>query len=393
MSIGTYAGAGDEWQRYWAKQWAAKHPEVTLRIDDIVYGDMAQKQLTELAAGDMQDVVFSGIKWFPYSVSKGAFRSIDDYVKQQDPGMSDFFQTALTSASFEGKLYALPYLLHPGNPALFAYNKDLLTRRGVKEPTDDWTVDDFINIGKATTDIGQKTYGTNYWPSTYYDFCSLARTWGGDDLSADGKQFTFNTDSKSQDAAQWAVNLRVINHVAPGRQESNGLSFTAGQFAMVESGSYNVLVLQKQVGAKFEVGWALFPKGPTGLRGYQGFVECFSIFSGSKQPELAYDLIQMETSKDAGVWAVLNSQYQPSARKSVWADPQIQKITPVFQRVLNWMSSVNGPFPMPYNLRFTDVENAWEKAIPPLFYGEVAFNTGMQQIQQACDAVVQMPRT
>ena len=393
LSIATYAGQPDDWQRHAAQQWATQHPDVNLTIDAIAYGDMATKQLTLLASGTLEDVSFSGIKWFPYSASKGAFRSIDDYVKQQDPGMGDFFQTALTSSSFEGKLYALPYLLHPGNPALFAFNKDLLQRHGVKEPTDDWTVDDFVALGKATTDVAHQTFGTNYFPNTYYDFCSLARTWGGDDMSADGKQFTFNTDPKAVQAAQWATDLRTINHVAPTRAENKDLAFTNGQFATVESGSYNVLVLEKQVGDKFGVGWALFPKGPTGLRGYQGFVECFSIFVESKQPELAYNLVQAEASKETGVWAVVNNQYQPSARKSVWSDPQVTKLTPVFQRVLDWMSSVNGPFPMPYNLRYTDLETAWEKASQPLFYGEIAFETGLQQVQQACQAIMDTPRT
>jgi ABC-type glycerol-3-phosphate transport system substrate-binding protein len=393
LSIATYAGATDDWQRHAAQAWQDAHPDVNLTVDSIAYADMPSKQLTLLASGTLEDVSFSGIKWFAYSASKGAFRAIDDYVKQQDPGMSDFFQTAITSSSMGGKLYALPYLLHPGNPALFAYNKDLLQRRGVKEPTDDWTVDDFVALGKATTDVGQKVFGTNYFPSTYYDFCSLARTWGGDVLSADGKQFTFNTDKGSQDAAQWAVNLRTIEHIAPSSAEAKDLTFVGGQYATAESGSYNVLVLEKQVGSKFGVGWALFPKGPTGLRGYQGFVENFSIFAESKQPELAYSLVQAETSKETGIWAVVNTQYQPSARKSVWAAPEVTKLTPVFGRVLNWMSTVNGPFPMPYNLRYTDLEGAWEKTSPPLFYGTVSYGTGLQQVQDACQAFVQMPRT
>jgi len=393
LSIATYAGVNNDWQRDAAQTWQAAHPDVNLTVDSIAYGDMATKQLTLLASGTLQDVSFSGIKWFAYSASKGAFRAIDDYVKQQDPGMSDFFQTAITDSSFGGKLYALPYLLHPGNPALFAYNKDLLLRRGVKEPTDDWTVDDFVALGKGTTDVGQKIFGTNYFPGSYYDFCSLARTWGGDVLSADGKQFTFNTNKAAEDAAQWAVNLRTIEHIAPSAAEAKGLTFLGGQYATVESGSYNVLVLEKQVGSKFGVGWALFPKGPTGVRGYQGFVENFSIFAGSKQPELAYSLVQAEASKETGIWAVVNTQYQPSARKSVWSAPEIQKLTPVFGRVLNWMSTVDGPFPMPYNLRFTDVETAWEKTSPPLFYGTTSFGTGLQQVQDACQAFVQMPRT
>ena len=103
--------------------------------------------------------------------------------------------------------------------------------------------------------------------------------------------------------------------------------------------------------------------------------------------------MQAEASKETGIWAVVNTQYQPSARKSVWSAPEVQKLTPVFGRVLNWMSTVDGPFPMPYNLRFTDLEGAREKTAPPMFYGTVAYATGLQQVQDACQAFVQMPRT
>jgi multiple sugar transport system substrate-binding protein len=392
LSIATYAGAADEWQRDAAKTWQQKNPNVALKVDQVNYADAPQKQLTQLATGTMEDVYFSGIKWFPFSVVKGAFRPIDDYIKTKDPGLDDFFPTALQGAAFEGKQYGLPYLMHPGNPALIVFNKDMLAQKGVTPPTDDWTVDDFVKLCTATTDAKNKVYGTNYFPNTYYDFCSLARTWGGDDLSADGKKFTLATDPKSVQAAQWAVDLRTKYQVTPSRAEAQGLQFPAGQLATSEAGTYSVLGLGKSVGDKFKWDVVLFPKGPTGLRGYQGFVENFAIFSKSKQPDTAYDLVTYETSKDVGIMAVLKYAYQPSGRKSVWSDPQINKINSIFGRALQWMSTVNGPFPMPDNLRYSELEDKWENTSQPLFYGEEDFQQGIQKVQQACQAIVDLPR-
>lgn len=394
LSIGTYAGTADEWQRAAAKTWADKNPNVKLKVDQIVYADAPKKQLAMLATGTMEDVVFSGIKWFPYSVAKGAFREIDDYVKADDPGMDDFFSAALAGSSFEGKLYGLPYLMHPGNNALIVFNKDVIQQKGATDPTDDWSVDDYVKLATTTTDVKNKLWGTNYFPNTYYDFCSLARTWGGDDVSKDGKKFTFNTDPKSVQAAQWAVDLRAKDKIAPGRAESANLStmFPAGQIALSTAGTYSVLGLGKTVGDKFKWDAVLFPKGPTGIRGYQGFVECFSIFSKSKQPETAFNLITAETSKDTGIMAVVKYNYQPSGRKSVWAAPEIAQISSIFGRALKWMESTPGPFPTPYNLRFSELEDKWENTSKPLFYGEVSFKQGMQQVQQACEAIMEEPR-
>src|SRR5439155_12805106 len=69
------------WMRRWAKNWTDKNPGANLKIDDIPYGDMNTKQLTMLAAGTMEDVIFSGNKWLRYSAYKGAFRALEDFTK------------------------------------------------------------------------------------------------------------------------------------------------------------------------------------------------------------------------------------------------------------------------------------------------------------------------
>ncbi|MGH2460467.1 MAG: extracellular solute-binding protein, partial [Chloroflexota bacterium] len=392
MSIATIASPQREWQRYWANQWAAKHPEVTLKVEQMVYNDAPKKQLAELATNTMQDVVYSGIKWFPYSAAKGAFRAIDDYVKANDPGMSDFFKTAISASSLDGKLFALPYLIHPGNNALVVFNKNLLDQKNVKVPTDDWTVKDYLDMAVTLTDKATKIFGMSYFPSTYYDFCSMARSWGGDDMSSDGRKFTFATDPKSVAAAQWVVDLRTKYHVAPSRADAQGLEFPAGRLATSTLGVNASLGEEKTVGNRFAWDVVLFPKGPTGVRGYQGFVEMFSVYSHTRQPEQAYDLVVTESSKETGIWAVLKNDYQPNARKSVWAAPDIKQVSPIFERVLNWMSTVDGPFPMPYNLRFSELEDKWENISQPVFYGEEAFGQGIQKVQEACQAIVDLPR-
>lgn len=395
LSIATYAGIADEWQREAAKTWAAKNTDVKLTIDEVNYADAPKKQLAQLATGTMEDVYFSGIKWFSYSCAKGAFRAIDDYVKANDPGMSDFFSAAIAGASFEGKLYGLPYLMHPGNPALIAFNKDMLQSKGVAIPTDDWTTDDYVKLATTMTDKANKIYGSNYFPNTYYDFCSLARTFGGDDLSPDGKKFTFGTDPKSVDAAHWAVDLRVKYQATPTQAESGSQAaqlFPSGKLATSTAGTYSILGLGQTVGDKFKWDVVLFPKGPTGVRGYQGFVECMSIFSKSKQPDKAYDLVIAETSKDTQIMAVVKYQYQPGSRKSVWSAPEVTKINSIFGRALQWMSDTPGPFPMPYNLRYTELEDKWENTSKPLFYGDVDFQQGLQKVQQECQTILDEPR-
>lgn len=51
LSIAVWDDTVRTWQDIYALTYAEQHPEITLEIDKITYGNMAEKQLTELAAG------------------------------------------------------------------------------------------------------------------------------------------------------------------------------------------------------------------------------------------------------------------------------------------------------------------------------------------------------
>jgi ABC-type glycerol-3-phosphate transport system substrate-binding protein len=393
LSLATRSGITGDWARTIAKRWQERHPEVDLTIHEVPYGDMAKKQLLQIAAGDMEDVSFSGVKWYPYSVYKGAFRPIDDYLKTNDPGLDDFLKPTLGNALFEGKMYGLPDKMDNGNLALAIFNVDHLTAKGLKVPTDEWTIQEFTELAIKAHDKDRGVFGTNYLPTTFYDYASLARTWGTDIFTPDSKTLLFNTDPKSVEAARWLTDLRAKHKIAPKRDESQqGVDFPAGKIAITFDSISGVQATTKTVGNKFTWDVLLFPKGPTGLRGYHTFTQNLSIYVKSKQPEKAYDLITLLTSKEAGVYAVVEGNYSPNCRKSVWADPQVQKTEKSFPRVFQWISSVEGTFPIPDNLRFSELQDKWENISLPLWYGETPFEDGMKKIQEQCQAIMDKPR-
>jgi multiple sugar transport system substrate-binding protein len=391
LSLATRSGISGDWARGMAKRWAERHPEVALTVNEVPYNDMAKKQLLQLAAGDMEDVTFSGVKWYPYSVYKGAFRPIDDYLKSNDPGLDDFLKSTLNNALFEGKMYGLPDKMDNGNLAIAIFNVDHFDAKGLKVPTDDWTLQDFADLAAKANDKG--IFGTNYLPGTYYDYASLLRTYGTDIFSPDNKKFLFNADQRALDAARFVADFRAKNKVAPKRDESQqGVEFPAGKIAITFDSISGIQATTKTVGNKFKWDIAIFPKGPTGQRGYHLFTQNLSIFVKSKQPEKAYDLITGLTSKEAGIYAVLEGNYSPNCRKSVWSDPGVLKTDKSFGRVFNWISASEGPFPIPDNLRFSELEDKWENVSPPLFYGEVPFEDGVKRVQEQCQAIMDKGR-
>lgn len=391
LSVATYAGPNNDWQRHFANQWA-EETGADLQVDEAIYGEMAKKQLTLLATGTLWDVSFSGIKWFPFSAAKGAFLPLDDFISANDPGMDDFFDAARIGGELDGKNYGLPYLLHPGNPALIVYNKDILAEKGLAEPHDDMTTLEYADLAAGASDPDNQLFGTNYLPGNYYDFASLIRAFGEDVLVDEAQTFNFAISEKAKEAAQWITELRTVHRAAPNRDENEGLQFAAGNMATRTIGTYAVRGMSETVGDKFEFDFALHPVSPEGGRGYSAFVEVFSVFSDSQHPAEAFDLVTTLTSTDAGVWSVQQSATgNPTARKSVWETVE-GDLHPIFGRALAMMQSISNPFPTPHNLRFSELQDQWANLSPDIFYGDVPLDEGMETVQQACQEILDLPR-
>ncbi len=382
------------WMKRWAQKWLEKNPGVNLKIDDIPYADMNTKQLTELAAGTMQDVVFSGNKWLRYSAYKGAFMPMDDFIKSKPYDKDDMIPSAVTGGAFEGKQYGLPSEWNPGNINVIMYNKDMVQAKGVKEPTDTWTHDDFTQFVVQMTDSAKGVYGTDIFPGTYYDFGDNVRDLGGDVMSDDGKKFLFGTDPLCRQVAQWFTDFRVKYKAAPDRagMQTEQL-FPTGKIASTATNAVSVKGTAQQIGNKFKWGAVLGPTGPQGLRGYDSFSLHWNIYSKSKVGERAYDLIYTLSSKDAATDA-LRQEGQVPARLSVWRDPEANKDSDIFKRVADWISDgkSKGPFPIPDNLRYTELETTYENVGYPIFYGEVPFEEGLKKTQEECQKVMDQPR-
>jgi multiple sugar transport system substrate-binding protein len=256
----------------WAQKWVDQNPGSNLKIDDIAYADMNTKQLTLLASGTMEDVVFSGNKWLRYSAFKGAFYPMDEYIKVKPYDKADMIPSAVDGGAFEGKQYGLPFEWNSGNINVVVYNKDLVMAKQVKEPTDKWTHDDFTDFVVKMTDKNAGVYGTDLWPGTYYDFGDNVRDIGGDVMSDDGKKFLFGTDPKNREVAQWFTDLRVKYKAAPDRAGmAQEQIFPTGKIASTATGAVSVKSIAQQIGTKFKWGAVLGPTGPNGLRGYDSF--------------------------------------------------------------------------------------------------------------------------
>lgn len=398
MSVATFAAVLHDWQREFARRWAEQNPDVDLAIEEVVYSEMGKLQLARSASGTLWDLVFSGIKWFPFSASKGMFLVLDDYLaNREDANLPDFFPAALAGGYLDGALYGLPYEIHPGNPAIVAINTEYFDSKGIDIPDDEWDVLQYRDLAENLTDRELNIYGTDYWPGNYYDFQSLVRAYGEEVMDEAHDNFLFNVDPKNIEAARWIWSLRAERDVAvPQEMMLEGVEFTAGALASDVTGSYSVNRYLTEIGDSFTADFVLFPKGPDGKRGYTAFTSNYSCYSETDYPEEAVDLLVYLTSTEAGLWSALEQGTgQPNARFSVWEDEQVLgQSHPIFERVLNklYRADLDGSFPIPSNLRFQELQDNWANTMPELFHGNVPFEEGMEAVQTACQEIMELPR-
>src|SRR5581483_3123729 len=122
-----------------------------------------------------------------------------------------------------GSLYGLPLLVHARDTVLF-YNKALFAKAGVNPPDGDamnW--DQVVEIGKTMTtkapDGRTEVYGLipisdSQGRREYLQFQCLARAFGGELISEDGKKAQFNSP-EAKKAFTWLYVLQFGQRSTP----------------------------------------------------------------------------------------------------------------------------------------------------------------------------------
>ena len=129
-----------------------KHPDISVAGESLGFADYFTKLTTQIAGGNMPDVIQQGYGVLFEYISNGAVVPLDDYVgKTLDISKMD--KSAIDAGTVNGKFYALSI---GANSHMAMYNTRLYDAAGIKvgENFDPfgWTYDDVARIGKAVKD-------------------------------------------------------------------------------------------------------------------------------------------------------------------------------------------------------------------------------------------------
>ncbi|HXF62713.1 MAG TPA: sugar ABC transporter substrate-binding protein, partial [Caldilineaceae bacterium] len=256
------------------------------------------KLQTQVAGGTPPDVGIADYGRMIVYAKDGILLNITDWIERDSFPLDKMFPGAVAqyrwaegdfdSGGEEGSMYGLP---SDAQSQIIAYNKTMFDEAGVPYPTDDWTWDDLVEMGKAITNPDENKWGMQVispWIITKGNFLFSA---GGANHTPDFRQSLVDSQ-ESIEVWKWNWDLIYTHQIAPppGAQAQTN-PFMSGQVAMVVDGVWWIADFANITDFEWDV--ALFPKHPnTGRRTTSLESDGWWIFKATQQPDLAWSLLQ-----------------------------------------------------------------------------------------------------
>ncbi|NLZ67941.1 MAG: ABC transporter substrate-binding protein [Spirochaetales bacterium] len=247
-----FTGGDGEFFDAMIKEFNASQDEIVMVNDMVKFDNYYTKLTTALAAKNAPDVIVCHQGNLLNYVPSGSLLALDSYVSSSM--LADFQQAPLDACRFDGKLYSLPFDVHP---IVMYYNKDILASAGIdKLPT---TAEEFtaasLQIKNKTGKWGMaidNTTGTYKAYTLTRLFMSMMAQQGGSLLSSDNTKANFN-NAEGVKALAWLTDLVNKDQVNPNELDYDAAMnvFKLGDAAFYFNGVWATGTLEQVNGLNF----------------------------------------------------------------------------------------------------------------------------------------------
>ncbi len=308
------------------EQFHAEHPGIRVFYNPDPLTPISSTMLTEMQQGTAPDVFQGCCSFFPVWAQAGFALDLRPYVDADlDEATIREWDPAQYNALFtpDGRQFGLPK--YHGALALY-FNKDLFDEYGVEYPDATWDHDDYLAAMKRLTHDRDDDGQTDLWGSMIdisWDRVQMhINGWGGRMVDPEDPTSCMMDEPEAIAAMEWIrarmwddkVMATFLDVQNVGTQQA----FIDGRIAMVEDGSWSLKGILDE--AKFRVGVAPFPSGPA-RKVTLATTDGYGIYSGTKHPDEAWELVKFLTGKDYGR-ALAQANFLQPARASLveaWA--------------------------------------------------------------------------
>ncbi len=299
----------------------ATHPNIRVfYVPDPENERFAEKMLADMQAGTAPDVFQGNGVFFPTWAQKGYTLDLRPFAEADlDQATISDWDPAQYRSFFapDGRQFGVPK--YHGALALY-YNKDMFSALGIGYPSDSWNQDDYLAAMRRLTRVQSDRTGGVWGSMLSVDWDRLqvhANAWGGNFVDPKDPTRSAMADPPSLEALEWLRarmwDDRVMATVSDVQHVSIGAAFAAGRLAMVEDGSWALKDILTN--AKFRVGLAPLPSGPV-RRATLATTDGFGIYSGTRHPEAAWELVKFLIGKSYGR-AMARANFLQPARLSL----------------------------------------------------------------------------
>lgn len=294
-------------------EYEALHPEIDVVFETVAYADMATKEMIVCRSSVGPDVMMQSIPWTNSFAQMGLLTAFNDYLADSTVDVEkDFEAAALTLATVDDKLYALPWKVEAMG---LLYNKTMFAEAGLDPEAPPATWAEVLEYSeKLTKDlngdgiIDQYGFGLvgNATGNCWFRFVPELWNAGGDVTNAEMTEATLNTPEAMEALTYYAVDLAKY---APEGATNNSATetrtlFGNGKVAMYIDGLPGVRLVQGEA-PELDIGVGLWPgkDGYTnaGLGGWY-----VTIPHNAQNPDAAWDFVEHFVSKDV-------QEYYPTA--------------------------------------------------------------------------------
>jgi multiple sugar transport system substrate-binding protein len=319
-----------------------ENPGMKIQLETIPYSDYQQKISTQIAAGIPPDILYVEVNNFVDLYLRNALEDLTPYVKKDNLDLSGYYPTVLARFSPGSGLYALPQDTAP--TGLVYYNKAVFKDAGVPFPSDDWSwPGDFLAVCQKLTkrNANGKIVRWAYCDAYPVQYTNFLYSVGGAMVDDPIHPTRFIADSPAAMAAiQFRWDLIHKYHVSPSPTEIQAFSFgngveqmlVNGSLAMMDSGLWHTPQLLKTKSLDFDV--AMFPKGPTGQRGWGMGGSGYALCKYSKNKEAAWKVLRALCGEKNLIRLAQAGMIQPALIKLSQSDAFLKAPGPAHKSIL-----------------------------------------------------------
>ncbi|MGP5035920.1 extracellular solute-binding protein [Brachybacterium sp. JB7] len=297
------------------KGFEEENPDVSIKVTPIPWDSAHDKFTSAIAAGTAPDVAQVGSTWMAEFVGLNALEPTPDLLETDD-----YFPGALDSVTVDDVVYGVPWYVET---RLVFYRKDIAEQVGVTEPPTDW--EGLFEMARALQGGPDGTWGIALQPGgdgSWQTVLPLCWSNGGDVVSEDGGEFTFETSQNEEALAYYqSYFTEGISDPSPA-EGTTEQDFVSGAVPMFISGPWMMAAVEDLGGEGFADKYGVFvmPEKESSASFLGG--ANIGVFQGTKNRDGAWKLVEYLSRPEVQVEWFTQVTDLP-ALQSAWEDEAV----------------------------------------------------------------------